>query len=179
MLKGDQTVFVLVDVQGKLARIVHESEKLVKNLTDLIQGLQILNIPIIWVEQYPEGLGPTLEEVSQHLEGMKPIPKLTFDACKNESFIQALKKSGRTQILVAGIEGHICVHQTSMGLHDMGYEVQVVADAISSRTLENKEIGLAKMKAAGMTITSVETALFEIMHSAEGEQFKQLIKLLK
>lgn len=179
MLDKEQTLFVLVDVQGKLAEIVHESEKLLKNLITLIDGLQILDIPIIWLEQYPEGLGPTTEKVAQHLPGIKPIRKMTFSACENKSFMNAIKASGRQQILVAGIETHVCVYQTSMELKELGYEVQVVADAVSSRTLANKEIGLEKMKLMGISGTSVEMVLFELMETAEGEQFKRLIKIIK
>lgn len=179
MLSKEQTVFVLVDVQGKLAKMVHDSEAVVENLGKLIQGLRILDIPIIWLEQYPEGLGPTSEDLTQHLTGMEPIQKVSFDACKNPAFIQAIKETGRRQILVAGIETHICVYQTSTGLKSLGYEVQVVADAVSSRTLFNKEIGLEKMKSAGIAATSVETALFELMKTAEGDHFKPILKLLK
>ncbi|GIM44976.1 hydrolase [Collibacillus ludicampi] len=179
MLSKEQALLVLVDVQGKLAKIVHDSESLIENLIKLIQGLRILRVPIIWVEQYPEGLGSTIEEVAQYLTGIKPIRKISFNACENETFIQAVKETGRQQLLVAGIETHICVYQTSIGLKKMGYEVQVVTDAVSSRTLANKEIGLEKMKSAGVAWTSVETVLFELMKIAEGDHFKQIIKLLK
>ncbi|GEN36641.1 isochorismatase family protein [Aneurinibacillus danicus] len=179
MLSEEQTLLVVVDVQGRLARIVHESETLIGNLEKLIQGVQLLEIPIIWVEQYPEGLGSTVEEVAQYLTGLKPIRKVSFDACRNETFIQAVKATGRRQLLIAGIETHICVYQTSVGLKALGYEVQVLTDAVSSRTLANKEIGLEKMKSAGIAWTSIETALFELMKTAESDRFKQMIKLLK
>jgi nicotinamidase-related amidase len=179
MLSKEQALLVLVDVQGKLAKIVHDSESLIENLIKLIQGLRILRVPIIWVEQYPEGLGSTIEEVAQYLTGIKPIRKISFNACENETFVQAVKETGRQQLLVAGIETHICVYQTSIGLKKLGYEVQVVTDAVSSRTLANKEIGLEKMKSAGIAWTSVETVLFELMKIAEGDHFKQIIKLLK
>lgn len=179
MLSKEQTVFVLVDVQGKLAKIVHESEALLENLQNLIKGLKILEIPIVWLEQYPQGLGPTNERLTELLEGFKPIPKITFDACKNPTFIEAMKKTGRSQVLIAGIETHICVYQTAMGLKALGYEVQAVADAVSSRTLANKEIGLEKMKSAGIPLTSVEMAIYELMETGEGENFKQILKILK
>jgi nicotinamidase-related amidase len=158
---------------------VQESEKMIANLKNLIQGLQILGVPIVWLEQYPEGLGATNEELAAHLAGMEPIRKITFSACKNPDFIDAMEKTGRKQVLIAGIETHICVYQTATGLKDLGYGVEVVADAVSSRTKLNKEIGLEKMKAAGIKGTSVEMALYELMETAEGEQFKQILKLLK
>lgn len=179
MLSKENTVFILVDVQGKLAKIVQDSEKMIQNLKNLIQGLRILDIPIVWLEQYPEGLGPTNEELVEHLQGIAPIRKITFDACKNPDFIEAIEKTGRKQVLIAGIETHICVYQTATGLRDLGYEVQVVADAVSSRTTLNKEIGLEKMKSLGIHWTSVEMALYELMETAEGEEFKRVLKLLK
>lgn len=179
MLKKENTVFVLVDVQGKLAKIVQDSEKMIANLKSLIQGLQILEVPIVWLEQYPEGLGPTNEELAVHLTGMEPIRKITFSACKNPDFIEAIEKTGRKHVLIAGIETHICVYQTATGLADLGYDVEVVADAVSSRTTLNKEIGLEKMRSAGIQWTSVEMALYELMETAEGEQFKRILKLLK
>lgn len=179
MLHKENTVFVLVDVQGKLAQIVQDSEKMMANLKNLIQGLRILDVPIVWLEQYPEGLGPTNKELVAHLTGMEPVRKITFSACKNPDFIEAMGQTGRKQVLIAGIETHICVYQTATGLKNLGFEVEVVADAVSSRTRLNKEIGLEKMKSEGIKWTSVEMALYELMETAEGERFKQLLKLLK
>lgn len=179
MLNKEKTVFVLVDVQGKLARVMHKSEELIRNLENLIQGLNILGIPIIWVEQYPKGLGSTVEELSRHLTNQQAIAKMSFSACKNEEFMEVLKEINRNQVLVGGIETHVCVYQTSTELKELGYEVQVVVDAVSSRTLENKEIGLEKLKINGVTLTSVEMALFELMEVAGGEKFKQVSKLIR
>src|SRR5699024_1303218 len=152
MFSKEQSVFVLVDVQGKLAHMVHESDqlinnlerlinglrilkipiiwlaqyvteinKLINNLDRLINGLRIIKIPIIWLEQYPQGLGPTTEKVAQHLSGLDPISKITFDACKNDPFMQAIQATERKQMIVAGIETHICVYQTATGLKLRGY----------------------------------------------------------
>ncbi|MGM8213241.1 hydrolase [Virgibacillus sp. W0430] len=179
MLKRDQTVFVLIDVQGKLARIMHESETLLGKLGTLIQGLRKLNIPIIWLEQYPKGLGPTADEIKQYLSDLEPISKMTFSACKNEEFQEVFHALGRHQVLVAGIESHICVYQTAKDLKEQGHEVQIVKDAISSRTLESKELGIEKMKSYGITETNVEMALFELLETAEHPEFKAISKLIK
>jgi nicotinamidase-related amidase len=104
---------------------------------------------------------------------------MSFSCCQNDRFASALKALNRKQVLIAGIEAHICVYQTAVDLVGLGYEVQVVADAVSSRQIENKEIGLQKMKAFGISLTSVETALFELLKVAEGEQFKKIIKIVK
>ena len=127
----------------------------------------------------PQGLGPTIPEVADLLSEIQPISKLSFSCCRNDRFVQALKVSNRNQVLIAGIETHVCIYQTAVDLVDLGYEVQVVTDAVSSRTAENKEIGLQKMRDAGISFTSLETALFELLKFAEGEQFKEILKIVK
>ncbi|MGN7387476.1 hydrolase [Sporosarcina sp. SAFN-015] len=179
MFTKDQTVFVLVDVQGKLARIVHDSEELIDNLRKLISCLRILNVPIIWLEQYPDGLGSTVEEVAEQLEGLTPIPKMTFSAYKTEAFRNALLTTQKSQILIAGIETHICVYQTAADLKESNYDVQIVEDAVSSRTLANKQLGLEKMEALGIFGTSVEMAIYELLESADAKEFKQILKIIK
>ncbi|QTD42550.1 hydrolase [Sporosarcina sp. Te-1] len=179
MLTREQTIFVLVDVQGKLSEIVHDSEVLLVNLSKLLQALKELGIPILWLEQYPEGLGPTNKRISAHLQDLEPIAKITFSGCKNEAFMSALEKTERKQVLMGGIETHICVYQTAVELAGKGYEVQVVEDAVSSRTLENKELGLRKMERLGVDRTSVETALYELLERADIPEFKELLRILK
>ena len=179
MLKLDDTALVVIDVQGKLAQLMHNRTELFKNLRVMIQGTQVLGIPILLTEQYPKGLGPTVPEVSQLLTAIEPIAKNAFSCCGEPAFMSALEPLGRRQILLTGVETHVCVHQTALDLLDAGYEVQVIADAVSSRTAENRHIGLEKMRDAGVVITSTETALFELMKLAEGPQFKQISKLVK
>ena len=179
MLKMKSTVLLLVDVQGKLAHMVHEKERLFDNLQKLIKGIQVLGIPVLWVEQNPVGLGPTIPEVADLLPDSTPISKMSFSSCRNHRFLQALKELKRNQVLIAGIETHICVYQTAADLVDMGVAVQVVTDAVSSRTAGNEAIGLQRMRDAGVNWTSVETALFELLGVAEGDAFKGILKIVK
>ncbi len=179
MLKMENAVLLLVDVQGKLAHLMHEKERLFDNLQKLIKGIRVLGIPVLWVEQNPVGLGPTIPEVADLLSHVTPISKMSFSSCRNDGFLQAFKNLDRNQVLIAGIETHICVYQTAADLVDMGVEVQVVTDAVSSRTAENKAIGLQKMRDAGASWTSAETALFELLGVADGEVFKALLKIVK
>ena len=179
MLKIENTILLLVDFQGKLAHLMYEKELLFNNLQKLIKGIQVLGIPIIWVEQNPQGLGPTIPEIADILSNIQPISKMSFSSCRNNDFLQALNALNRKQVLVAGIEAHICVYQTAADIVDIGYEVQVVTDAVSSRSVGNKEIGLQRMRDSGVSLTSVETALFELLKVAEGEQFKEILKIVK
>lgn len=180
MLTVKNTALVVVDVQGKLAQIMDQKEALFANLEKMIKGIQVLEIPIIWTEQVPEKLGPTLPEFSELLTpSTKSIAKSSFSCCGHPPFMEAIQALGRQQVLLTGIETHICVYQTALDLLDSGYEVQVVTDAVSSRTSANKQIGLERMKAAGATLTSTEMALFELLRVAEGPQFKQIAKIVK
>ena len=179
MLKIENTILLLIDIQGKLAHMMHEKGALFDNLQKLVKGIQVLGVPVLWLEQNPVGLGPTIPEIADLLADATPIGKMSFSGCRNDGFLEALTALHRQQVLTAGIESHICVYQTTADLVAMGYAVHVVADAVSSRTAANKAIGLEKMKAAGATLTSVETALFELIGVAEGEAFKQILRIVK
>jgi nicotinamidase-related amidase len=179
MLKMENVALLIVDIQGKLAHSMHGKELLFKNVQKIIKGIQVLGIPILWTEQNPQGLGSTISEIADILSSIQPISKMSFSCCQNARFMQALKALNRKQVLIAGIEAHICVYQTAVDLVDLGYEVQVLTDAVSSRNMENKEIGLQKMRDSGVSPTSVETALFELLKVAEGEQFRDILKIVK
>ncbi|MFC1478975.1 hydrolase [Planctomycetota bacterium] len=179
MLKPESTVLIIVDVQGKLAQLMHEKESLFENVQKIIKGVQVLEIPILWAEQNPKGLGPTIPEVADLLTDIESISKVEFSCCRNTDFMQALKEAGRNQVLIAGIETHVCIYQTVMDLISSKYEVEVVADAVSSRTLENKELALQKMRGRGVGLTCVEMALFELLGSAQGDTFKQILNIVK
>lgn len=179
MLTPEKTILMVVDVQGKLAHLMHSKDALFNNLEKIIKGIQALEIPILWVEQNPEGLGPTIPQVADLMTGISPISKMSFSCCQNKRFMQALKNEERDQILITGIETHICIYQTAVDLVNVDYEVQVVIDAVSSRTVENKAVGLEKMREAGVHITSAETALFELLGVAEGNGFKKILSIVK
>jgi nicotinamidase-related amidase len=179
MLKPENCVLVVIDVQGKLFNIMYEKETLTDNLQQIISGLQVLDIPVVWMEQNPKGLGPTIPEVAELLKGNQPLPKFSFSCCGDEGFMQALIETKRRQVLLVGIETHVCVYQTAAELTEMGYEVEVVADAVSSRTAENKALGLQKIRDAGASVTSNEIVLFELLRDAKGDRFKQMLKIVK
>ncbi|MED4700133.1 hydrolase [Lysinibacillus capsici] len=174
----EKACLVVVDVQGKLATIVDDSEMVIENVAKLVQAMQALEVPILWLEQNPSRLGGTALEIAQHLQG-QPIPKMAFSACQEEAFVEAMKENGRTQFIVTGIETHICVYQSARQLKEQGFEVEVVVDAVSSRTKANKEIGLTKMHALGISPTSTEMILYELLQRADHEHFKTILKLVK
>lgn len=179
MINAKNTVVVIIDVQGKLARIMQNADDLFSNLSMLIKGARLLDVPIIWMEQLPDKLGDTVEEVSRHLHGLQPIVKEEFSCVQNEEFNKKINELKPEYIILAGIETHICVYQTAVDLLTKKFKVEVVADSTSTRLAYNKEIGLEKICHAGGQITSVETLLFEIQGKATGPKFKELIAIIK
>ena len=179
MLNVNDTLQVLVDVQGKLAQIMHERDQLFDALERLVRGVRVLGLPIIWMEQNPRSLGPTIPELARHLTDLQPMPKLSFSCLGCAEFVAALERQTRRQVLIAGIETHVCVYQTAVGLLERGYEVQVVADAVSSRCASNRQIGLERVRQEGAKLTSVEMCLFELLGAAEGPRFKEMLKIVR
>lgn len=183
MLEKEKSVLVLIDVQGRLAQLMDGKEELFDSLQTLIRGISILKIPVIWVEQIPEKLGATIPEVAllmqELMPDVKPIAKKSFSCCANAEFMERFSAINRQQVLVVGIETHICVYQTSLDLLNAGYEVQVVTDCVSSRKRENKEIGIRRIVQAGGAQTCTEMVIFELMKAAEGDEFKKMVKIIK
>jgi hypothetical protein len=177
MLTRENTLLIVVDIQGNLARVMDEQTFLIENNLKLIRGMHVLGIPILITEQNP--LGATIPEIADLLPGVHAIAKDSFSCCAEEKFISAVKAINRKQILITGIEAHVCVYQTAMDLLAMGYEVQVAADAVSSRTALNREIGIRKLTDSGAILTSVEMALFELLKTAADPKAKDLFKIIK
>lgn len=179
MLNSQDAVLVVVDIQGKLATLMHNKEEFYRNVVRMIEGAGVLEIPIIWNEQLPDKLGETLPQIKAALEGSQPLVKKSFSCCGNEEFVTKLKGLNRRQVFLVGMETHVCVFQTAQDLLNDGFEVFVVADAVASRSPENKRIGLEVMKDLGARTTSVEMSLFEMLHTAEGDEFRKVIKIIK
>jgi nicotinamidase-related amidase len=179
MLDAQNCCLVVMDVQGKLASIVSEKEALVKNIRILIQAAKILSIPIVWCEQRPEALGPTVQEIAELLTGLSPVTKTSFSGCDEDGFIDALENYDKGEIILCGIEAHICIYQTTVDLLENDYQVDVMVDAISSRTAENKQIAIERMRSEGANIGSVEMLLFELLGTADHPKFREIAKLIK
>lgn len=180
MLSKDNTGLIVVDVQGKLATLVHESDQLIENVTKLVKGAKALNLPILWLEQNPERLGPTAEPIRVELETTHlPIAKYTFDGCKEERFKLAVENAKVDTWLVCGIESHICVYQTALSLRQSGYRVELVTDCVSSRTAANKALALAKLTANGVVLTGLEMCLYEMVEDCRAPEFKDILALIK
>ena len=179
MLRKENTGLIVVDIQGKLARLVHDSDTLIANCAKLIKGAQALDLPIIWLEQNPDKLGTTVDELSTLLAAQQPIPKFTFDGCQEPPFAQAVHAANVNTWLVCGIETHICVYQTASSLKQLGFEIQLVSDCVSSRTPENKALGISKLANNGVEITGLEMCLYELVKDCRAEEFKGILGLIR
>jgi len=179
MLQADKTALVIVDIQGKLATLMHQKEIFYANVVRMIKGARVLDIPILWNEQLPDKLGETIAPIKNELNGLQVLVKKSFSCCGNPEFVDRLKATGRTQVLLTGMETHICVYQTVIDLLDSGYEVHLVTDAVASRFEHNYRLGIERIKDLGGVVTSTEMALFEMFEIAEGPQFKEIVKIVK
>ncbi|MHC4192757.1 MAG: hydrolase [Planctomycetota bacterium] len=179
MLDIKKCCLAVIDVQGRLAQLMYDKQTLFDNITILIQAARILNMPILWCQQSPAALGATVPQIAQLLTDNEAIDKSSFSCCGEAQFEKRLNSLSRRQVLLCGIEAHVCIYQTAVDLLQEGLHVEVVADAVSSRTLQNKELGINRMRGEGVKITGVEMALFELLRTAEHPQFKQIAKIIK
>ena len=178
MLKRDRCALIVIDVQEKLFQVMHEKEALLDSMQRLIKGVKTLGLPIVWAEQYPKGMGTTLPELRLLLKG-EALAKLSFSCCGDPGLAAAIARTGCTQFLLMGIETHVCVYQTARDLLSAGHELEVVADCVSSRTADNRDLGLERIVQEGGRVTSVEMCLFELLGAARGGAFKAILPIVK
>ncbi|MDA1044157.1 MAG: isochorismatase family protein [Verrucomicrobia bacterium] len=179
MFQSHNTAAVLIDVQEKLFTVMHGRDILEGQITRLLKGLVALQVPILCTEQLPDKLGTTVPALAQLLTDKVSITKSTFSCGREPAFMQAVAKEGRQNIVLCGIETHVCVYQTAAHLMAQGYAVQVIADATSSRTRENRDIGIARMQALGVDVSSVESTLFELLEDARHPSFKNVLAAVR
>jgi nicotinamidase-related amidase len=179
MLKRSAAVLVCIDIQGRLHTLMHEKQILDANLERLIRCAQLLEIPVIGTEQLPDKLGATSEPFRSLLSGASMVPKSAFSCCGEPSFAEALEAAGGRQIILCGIETHVCVYQTAVDLLERGLDVFVAADAVSSRTPENRRLALAALRDAGAAVLPTESILFALLRDAADPGFKDVLGLVK
>lgn len=179
MLSRAAAVLIIIDIQGNLAQAMFDKDNLFANNIKLIKGFKTLGLPIVITEQTPEKLGNTLDAIAAELAGIKPIAKESFSCWPNADFHEQLEALSRRHVVLTGIETHVCVYQTALELLANGYSVHLVSDAVSSRTPENRQIGINAMKSAGAQIASTEMVLFELLRSAADPKAREIFKIAK
>ena len=181
-LQRDDTLLVVVDVQERLMPVIHEAELVVRNIERLVRGAHTLGIPIVVTEQYVKGLGPTVSSLREALEataGYAPIEKMCFSSAGCMDFMVRLEAAKRQQVILCGVEAHVCVHQTAMDLLDSDYRVYVAADAVSSRDPRNRDTALSRLESEGGFRTSTEMALFELTTESGTDEFRAISRLVR
>ena len=179
MISRTAAVLIVIDIQEKLARVMDNKENLFDNNLKLVEGFKALGLPILMTEQIPEKIGPTISRLSEKLAGIQPIAKESFSCWGEPVFREHLESLTRRDVVLTGIECHVCVYQTALDLMANGYTVHLVTDAVSSRTPANREIGVAAIKSAGAQLTSTEMVLFELLRTAADPQAKEIFKIVK
>ena len=175
----ENTAAVVIDLQARLYPYIHEHQKLTKNNEILIQGLKTLDIPILVTQQYTKGLGATIPEIQKVLGEHEVIEKSSFSCCDDKIFMEELKALNKKQVIISGIEAHVCVMQTVTDLLIADFQPVLVADCISSRNPEHKKIAIERMQNQGAIITTYESVLFELLRYSGTDEFKQISKLVK
>jgi nicotinamidase-related amidase len=179
LMAAEAAQVLLVDVQERLLPAMANAEEVAANAALVLHAAQALGVPVTVSEQYPQGLGPTVPALRQAAGGDEPFAKIEFSCLKNAAIAERLRGLGRRQLVVAGVEAHVCVLQSVIDARDEGFEVFVVADATGSRKPESRERALARMAAAGAQVVTAEMAVFEWLERADSPRFRELSKLVR
>jgi len=180
MLEIDNTALLVIDVQGKLAEVVHGHEKTLKHIHYFIKASEVFSLPILWSEQAPDKIGETISSLKELLyPALKPIHKRSFSCYDCPEFVERLEFINKRKILMTGIETHVCVYQTARDLHAHGYQVHLIADAVSSRHQFDHDMAVARMRDEGIIITTTEMAMCELLKTADSPKFKEIMTYLK
>lgn len=175
-----RTALVVVDLQQKLVPAIESHQELVRNAVLLLRLARALGLPVLLTTQYAKGLGATIPEVLAEVPGATPIDKVSFGCFGDPGFLDRLRSLvGRDQLLLAGVESHICVAQTALRALEEGYAVHVATDAVGSRTEANRQVGLSRMERAGALLSSAEMAIYELLGRSDGPAFKAMLPHLK
>ncbi len=179
ILSREKTALLIIDIQEKILAVMQNPDEVIKNTIKLIKGFKVLNIPIFYTEQYPKGLGQTSLPLLKELEGLSPIQKMSFSCSGAGNFFTRLKDNNVSQVVIAGIESHVCVQQTALDLVANGFQADVIADAISSRKESDYKFAIERMRSNGIEITSTEAVLFELLNICGTEEFKEISRIVK
>ncbi|HKK82040.1 MAG TPA: isochorismatase family protein [Prolixibacteraceae bacterium] len=178
-LDKQNTIVVVVDIQERLFSVMSNKELLLDNNKKLLAGAQVLDLPVLASQQYTKGLGETLPELSGLIENFSPIEKTVFSCYDEPDFISALEENDCKNIVLAGIESHVCVLQTAIDLKDAGYNPIVIFDCVSSRKESDKALALERFRHEGIMVTGMESFLFELTRGAKEPGFKEISKIVK
>jgi nicotinamidase-related amidase len=180
LLRPDDTILIVTDMQEPFLRNIWERENLISNVGALIEAARLMRIPIVVTQQNTPKMGGTIPEISRRMPtDTVPFDKMCFSSVADDAIYSEIHRSGAKQIVICGVETHICVSQTAQDLLARHYQVHIAADAVSSRTQSNWEIGLSRLEKTGVIISSTEMAIFELLGEADTPEFRTLLDLMK
>lgn len=179
IVSRERAVLVLIDMQHRLADAMPRRDAVIGASALLARAALTLDIPVIVTRQYPAGLGDTVPEIAEALGAHEPVDKVAFDCLREPAFRARLEATGRRQVVLAGMEAHICVTQTALALNEAGFDVQVVADAVCSRRDADRDVALDRLRAAGVVVTAAESVIYEALGQAGTPEFKAVLELVK
>ena len=175
----ENTIGLVIDIQERLVPVMEDNDQLIENCSKLIQGLQILDVPLLVTQQYTKGLGDTINEIKSAVKDFQYIEKKDFSCLDEPVFAEKLALSEAKNVIICGIESHVCVLQTAIDLKDAGYVPVVVMDCVSSRSFDDVDLTAERFRYEGIVMTSLESILFELTRSAGASEFKDISKLVK
>jgi nicotinamidase-related amidase len=179
LLLPQTTALLIIDVQERILPVINNYQNVIQNVLKLIKGFKVMNLPIYYTEQYPKGLGPTASEIKNELTDAEYFEKMSFSCFGATDLFSKLKEKNLTQVVVTGVEAHVCVQQTVLDLLENDFQVNAAADAVSSRRESDYKIALDRMRVHGAEITTAESILFELLNVCGTDTFKQVSKIVK
>jgi len=179
ILDRNKTALLIVDIQERILNVMQHKERVVDNTIKLIKGFKYLNVSVYYTEQYPKGLGETEASIKEELKSVNAIQKMSFSCYGAEDLFDEFKRKNLSQIVVCGIETHVCIQQTVLDLIANGFQVNLPADAVSSRKILDYETALRRMENNGAEVTSTESVLFELLNVCGTQEFKDILKIIK
>lgn len=179
ILKKESTALLIIDIQERILPVIKNYEIVEENTVKLIKGFKAMRLPTYFTEQYPKGLGPTSQKILAELEGYTAIQKMSFSCSGAENLFEELHRKKLSQIVVTGIESHVCVQQTVLDLIANDFQVNLAADAVSSRKEIDYNIALDRMRTLGAEVTTSESILFELLEVCGTPEFKEVSKIVK
>ncbi len=179
LLKTQKTALLIIDIQERILPVINNHQRVVDNTLKLIKGFKVMGLPIYYTEQYPKGLGPTVSSIVTELGDLKPFDKMSFSCSGAPDLFEEFKKKNLSQIVVCGIESHVCVQQTVLDLVENGFQVNLAVDAVSSRKEIDYNTSLERMRQHGSEVTTTESILFELLNVCGTPKFKEVSKIVK
>lgn len=178
-LRKEETALLVVDLQERLLPVMEHRDRLLENVGKLVDGCKVIGVPVFYTEQYPKGLGHTEESIKAKIGEIEVIEKMSFSCSGADNLFAAFREKNISQVIVCGIESHVCVQQTAFDLAANNFQVNLAADAVSSRKEIDYETALARMRANGIEVTTVESILFELLNVCGTDEFKAVSKIVK